>query len=388
MTTEHISYGVNLKHTPDEIMFAEHDPTITLHMQMTGPSNLVTGYGTHFVELVRALIRMGHDVHVWPMWTAPPLPHDFLTTIGKEWDNTADVGICMADPYRLERIARHTIGMTTWETSKLPESPELRRSLSAVDEFIVPCQYNIALFQSLEPEKPITVVPEGVDTTFYLPAERDWNADPLKIGILSAANYRKGIDMALEAFIDLYLDNPHVELHVATSQLSGMPALPSIANSASNIFYYKFGGKTKSEVRDWYSTKHALLAPSRGEGWYLPGTEFMATGGILICPDKQGFAEYVSPQACVIIDSYMGPVDQWHHLAGHRAAIAYGEWICYEEGAVKDALRRFVEMNPADRAEMSTAAIADIHFHCPWEQVAERVTEIFINAYKKQVGVG
>lgn len=376
-----------LRFTPDDIHLAGHDPSIQLKLQMSGPSNNQTGYGVHFIELVRALMRCGHDITVWPTYAEPPIPEDFLTTFTKPWDPRADIGIVMADPYRLERIAKHTIGMTTWETTKLPAN-EVRRSLSAADELIVPCKDNIALFEELCPDKPIHVVPEGVDTTFFTPVERNWSEKPLRIGIFGATSYRKGIDLAMQAFLNLYADNPDVELHIASSQIRGMPALPSIDSNTPNIFFHRFGNQSRRAVHQFYCSMHALLAPSRGEGWYLPGPEFMATGGILIAPDKLGFAEYVQKDTCVVIENEWGPVDHWGFEGMPITHEKFGNWITYPDGAVEHALQIFVEMPVNRKIAYSLEAVASVHFHCPWDLAADKVTKIYVDRLRQMERTG
>lgn len=364
---------------PDEIVFANYDPSIKVKIPAKGPSNRATGYGNHFVELVLALLRLGADVSTYPYFCEPPLPPEFLATMLDPWDFEAEVGIIVANPMRLERIAKHTIGITTWETTRIPPT-EFGRSLSAVDEIIVPCKDNIALFKELAPQIPCSYSPEGVDTDFWSQHPREWDAKPLKICMFGALTYRKGIDIAVEAFAKAYGDNPDVELHIATTFYQ-LPQFFTLAEQFSNMHVHFFGWKTREEVRDFYNEMHALFAPYRGEGFYLPGAEFMATGGCLIAPNQMGAAAYHGADKGWVIPSTWGPVKHWGEYHG-RDAERYGEWLHYDEDDVISTLTDFVESSPSEKCRRAENAAGQVGFLCDWDSHAQHVIDKVLDAYR------
>jgi glycosyltransferase involved in cell wall biosynthesis len=331
------------------------------------------------VELVLAMLRLGADVNSYPYFCEPPLPPEFLATLVEPWDYEAEVGIIVANPMRLERIAAHTIGITTWETTRIPPT-DFGRSLSAVDEIIVPCKDNIALFKELAPDIPCSYSPEGVDTTFWSARPREWDAKPLKLCMFGALTYRKGIDIAVEAFAEAYGDNPDVELHIATTFYE-LPQFRTLPEQFSNIFVEFFGWKSREEVRDFYYDKHALFAPYRGEGFYLPGAEFMATGGILIAPDQMGAAAYHAVDKGWVIPSHWEPVKHWGTWHGADAE-RYGEWLAYDQDDVIRTLVDFVESSPSMKARKAENAIGQMPFLCDWDRHAQDVLDHVLAAYQ------
>jgi glycosyltransferase involved in cell wall biosynthesis len=369
-------------HAAESIAWSNQDPTVKVRIPMHGPSNRQTGYGNHFVELVLGLLRQGADISVMPYFCEPPLPPEFLATMIEPWDFEAPLAIHMANPTRLSRISPHTIGITTWETTKLPPD-EVQKPLSSVDEFIVPCRDNIAMIKDYRPDAEVHYVPEGVDADFYAFQDRDWSAKPLKIGMFGALTHRKGIDIGIEAFLELFEGNPDVELHIGTSVSSLEGAIRFLPDAYPNIKVQRFGWHTREQVRDWYYDKHALLAPFRGEGFYLPGPEFMATGGCVIAPDKMGAEAWMQPTMGWVIPSHYGPVlhwgPEWH---GAQATERYGEWLHYEPEDVVKTLADFVNAPPEEKRRRAAQAHGNIPFLCSWDFAAQRTIDIFLDAYR------
>lgn len=372
--------------TPDGVEQILHsnypDPAVKLKIPAKGPSNRATGYGTHFVELVLGLLRIGCDVTSYPYFCEPPLPPEFLATLMGEWDFEAEVGIIVANPMRLERIAKHTIGITTWETTKIPPA-EFGRSISAVDEIIVPCKDNIALFEELMPDVPVSCSPEGVDTDFWFSRPREWDSKPLKIGMFGALTYRKGIDIAVEAFAEAYGDNDDVELHIGTTFFE-LPQFYTLPDQFSNVYVHNFGWKPREEVRDFYHSLHGLFAPYRGEGFYLPGAEFMSTGGCLIAPNKMGAAAYHDVDKGWVIPSEYETVKHWGTVHGADAAV-YGEWLGYNKEDVIQTLVDFVESPPSEKRRRAENAVGQMPFLCSWDAHAQHVADRVLEAYRAKV---
>jgi glycosyltransferase involved in cell wall biosynthesis len=368
-----------------QIAWSNPDPTIKVKIPMNGPSNRYTGYGNHFVELVLAMQRCGADVSVMPYFTEPPLPPEFLATMIDPWDFNAPVVIRMANPTRMERKASHTIGITTWETSRIPAEEVGDSGLTAVDELIVPCRDNIATMQEHWPNAKIHYVPEGVDAEFFSFVGRDWQAKPLRIGAIGALTYRKGIDLLLEAFIDVAGNNPDVELHIMTTVASLSGALPIYEQAYSNIKVRHIGWSTREEVRDWYQSMHALIYPFRGEGWGMCGPEMMATGGIVIAPDKMGAAAWMTPEAGYVIPSEWTDVLHWGpHWHGKDATDRYGQWLGYENGSVHAALERFLNAAPSELRTKSYCAAGQVGHLCNWDYAGQRTVDVFIDAFRSQ----
>jgi glycosyltransferase involved in cell wall biosynthesis len=282
----------------------------------------------------------------------------------------------MANPMRLERTQQRMIGITTWETTRIPADEFEKPLTQVVDELIVPCRDNIELFQELCPDMTIHYIPEGIDTDFWIERPRDWFADgPLRICMFGALTYRKGIDLGVEAFIDLYGGNPDVELHIGTTFYE-LP-IEMMCSPYDNIHIHNFGWSTREQVREFYCSMHGMFAPFRGEGFFLPGAEFMATGGCFIAPDKMGPAAYHGADKGWVIPCEYKPVKHWGEHHGIHAA-RYGDWLEYDGDALRDTLRAFVESEPAEKKRRATNAAGQIPFLCDPDRAAQQTIDVFL----------
>jgi glycosyltransferase involved in cell wall biosynthesis len=367
----------------ERIAYGLGTPEMRVPIQMNGPANIRSGYGTHFVELVCAMLREGADIRVFPDAAAPPLPAEFLACLLHDWNFNAEVGICMANPMRLARIAHHTIGITTWETTKIP-AEEAKSSLKNVDELIVPCKDNIETFAAVAPHLPCRYVEEGVDTAFFCPQERDWNAKPLRFGAYGELSYRKGLDLTVNAWLKLFRDDPSVQLDILT--LRRDPWVWSLPEVSSNITVQQSGVLPVKKIREYFYSLHALIHPYRGEGWWRPGTEMMATGGILIAPNLMGPAAFHHPHSGWVIPAEMGPVELWPPYEGKAAAERYGDWVHCEPEDVENTLLSFVNAPYGEKKRKGELAAEVVGHYASWPQAARDTINIFAEAYVAHAG--
>lgn len=369
----------------DKIAYAlgESKPPAKYTIPFVGPATRFTGYGNHFVELVLSVLKMGADVNVLPVCLVPPLPPEFLATLMEPFPHRPPVAFYMADPAALRRYAHHSVGITTWETTKFPEQDFPRPLRTQVDELIVPCKMNIDTFSQWIPEDKIHYIPEPVDLEFFKFQPRNWDLDePLRIGMFGHLTYRKGIDLGLKAFLDTFAGDPKVELHVGTT-FRGIPQLTYAAEEHSNVHVHYFGFMSREQVRDFYYSLHALFAPFRGEGFYLPGAEFMATGGVLVAPNLMGPAAYHTPTTGYIIPAEFGPVDAWGERFGAHAAI-HGDWLVYDPADVRNSLVDFVHASRSENQIKAERASEQISFYLNPDYIAQQTIDVFVNALRNR----
>lgn len=178
-------------------------------LQFTGPVLTASGYGVHARQLLRAITGTGlYDVRVEALkWGETPVLHD----PGLEWIRSAqgthadpDVSVQVTIPNEFKRRAPLTIGVTAGiEVDRV--SPQwIMKCNQEVDVVVVPSEHSRSSFMveyqgsdgsKLRLEKPVFVVPEGVDTSVYRPRDR----------------VRSRFDLAERAFVfvGLGLDKPH-----------------------------------------------------------------------------------------------------------------------------------------------------------------------------------
>jgi glycosyltransferase involved in cell wall biosynthesis/predicted O-methyltransferase YrrM len=233
---------------------------------------------------------------------------------GRTLDGGSKITIRHAFPPRWERPERgRWVHIQPWEYGYLPRAwvTPLR---DEVDEIWVPSNYVRGVFEkSGIPAEKIHVIPWGVDTeVFHL------NATPLLLAtektfrflFLGGAIYRKGIDIALQAYIEefgpdddvcfvikdmgretFYRDSPRdMVLHAAAD-----PKNPAI------LYFDQF--LTAGQLASLYTACDCLVAPYRGEGFGLPILEAMACGVVPIVPRGGASDDFVRDDLGIRIPS-------------------------------------------------------------------------------------
>jgi glycosyltransferase involved in cell wall biosynthesis len=131
-------------------------------------------------------------------------------------------------------------------------------------------------------KKDIYVFGHGIDNTFAT-HKRSYEG-VVKFLHIGHPAYRKGMDLALESFLELYRDNPKYHLTIKTY---GKCAVPDV--DANNVTFINETVKYDELVKILHD-HHVLVYPSWGEGYGLIPLQALATGMPVIIPD--GWADY------------------------------------------------------------------------------------------------
>lgn len=236
-----------------------------------GDATVWTGHGHVTLKLMSNLAKTKHSLVI---------------------DRPAEYELTFSHPtyYKFNNPNAYKIGYTAWESTEIPK--EWSDGLSQIDELWVPNTFTKEVMSKYF-DKDIYVFPHGVDDMFA-PKKREHNGITKFLHIGHPA-FRKGMDLALDAFLDLYKDNPEYHLTIKTY---GDYAVPEV--DATNV---TFINKTVpySEVVDILHDHHILLYPSWGEGFGLIPLQALATGMPVIM--TEGWADYQHYAGDLLIDS-------------------------------------------------------------------------------------
>lgn len=291
--------------------------------------------------------------------------------------------------------AGHHVGRTTFETDGLP--PDWVARCNAMDEIWVPCAFNRETFAKAGVNRPILVVPEGVDTDRFRP-----DLEPLELpgprrGTTCLAvfewTHRKAPDLLLQAWATAFSAADDVRLVLRTyppNQIEGDPVAwveAKIDEELSRV------GKRRAEcapiaviarqVPDadmprLYAAADVYLAPSRGEGWGRPHMEAMSCGVPVIATRWSGNLEFQTDDNSWLIG-----------IEGLEEIDAREEFPFYRgQRWAKPSLTDFVDLlraslDPAARREKAVRARADMVRKWDWSRIAPlaeiRLREILSN---------
>jgi glycosyltransferase involved in cell wall biosynthesis len=225
-----------------------------------GDSAVWTGHGYVTLKLISNIAKTKHSVIL-------NRPSDFEMTFSHP------------KYYKFLNEKAYKIGYTAWESTEIPE--EWKDGLSKIDELWVPNQFCKNVMSKYF-DKHIEVFPHGVDDVFST-KKRDFDG-VIKYLHVGHPAYRKGLDLVLSAWEELYANDPKYHL---TVKGYGDCSFPKI--SANNV---TFINETISyeKMANLFYEHHVLLYPSWGEGFGLIPLQALATGMPVIM--TMGWADY------------------------------------------------------------------------------------------------
>lgn len=168
-------------------------------------------------------------------------------------------------------------------------------------------------------KKPASVVPLGVDSSFYTPGDRaearrrrkfpESHVDAFVVGNVNRNQPRKRLDLTIEYFAqwvkEQQVDDAYLYLHVAPTGDEGFDCQalaryygigPRLIMAVPEVFY----GNTEAEMLDTYRSFDVQISTTAGEGFGLTTFEGMACGVPQIVPDWSALGELTKDAATLI----------------------------------------------------------------------------------------
>ncbi len=300
-----------------------------------GPVLTASGYGVHSRQLLKAVVACGDfDVAVESLrWGDTP----FLKDEGLDWIRKLadkkhaqpDVCIQVSIPNEFKRRAPLHVGVTAGiEVDRV--TPEwLIACNNEVDLVIVPSEHSRRSFiveyvgsagEKLQLQKPIFVVPEGVDTSVFCPKESsgdlltklgapDKNFVFVGLGLdKPEGRDRKNVSRLVEWFCRGFAGSKSVGLILKTSIVNASnidfevtkKRIADIKAATGCKEYPKIflihGRMTEEEMADMYNDKRVVAAISltHGEGFGLPLIEAAACGTPVMATDWSGHLDFLT----------------------------------------------------------------------------------------------
>ena len=246
------------------------------------------------------------------------------------------------------RASGHTgrrIGMTVWETSRIPKHwPPL---LNALDGIIVPSTWNAEVFSRCGVRVPISVVAHASQFAGVSPADQvvEWLGRRLpgvagkfifySIGTWDA---RKGNDLLLQAFALAFSERSDAVLILKTTRKSVQGQGGWWRKKQANVIFL-----TEELSDDELAALHTLgdcyVSCSRGEGWGLGIYEAVLFGKPVLVPEAGGHRAYLAEhgQSGLIRSRWVG-IRRAHR---NRSYTGDQQWV---EVDVADAAEKMLRM--------------------------------------------
>lgn len=319
------------------------------------PLLAIDGYGHSAQNLVLALDKLGVDVRFVPHdWLIDKFSKPRLLELAqKPGRSDTTTGIVYHLPPTLKHYRdkyKKLIAFTMWETTKLP--PLWVASLNYyADTVLVPSEFCKKVFEESGVERPIYVVPLGIDLEQYKYYDRP-KRDDFKFLITGKMDDRKNWRAVVKAFIQEF-DEQDVKLIVKTRSGSGIkidgdPRIQIISEDY-----------TGEEMADLYNSCDCFVYPSKGEGYGLPPREAMATGLPVIMTSYGPLIERVDPFTYYPVTiSGMEDVDYpTKHLISLEN-VDLGQWAVPDFEELKKMMRRVYNKKAEAKIIGKTAALS------------------------------
>jgi hypothetical protein len=309
------------------------------------------GYGYASYHIVNSLKELGHDVP----FQSPKAP--------------VQINFSQPEHFKMHRN-QYQISYTPWESTVIPES--WQENLSLVNEIWTTSDWCKKVFED-NGYKNVYVYPHGIEPV-WVPKKRVVG-DVIKFLHLGEPAPRKAGQMVVDAFIELYGNNPKYSLTIKAYKHStlrvydkGGSIIGLPHEKYSNIHLVTDNLSTEELVK-LYHDHHVLIYPSFGEGFGFIPLQALASGMPTICTD--GWAHY---------HKYLGPLKL-------KSTLIDSPWPFPHEGKVYEPnyqhlleLMRDVSLNFKAYSGYYYAQSTKIHQEYNWLQLTNNA---FDHIFKK-----
>ena len=266
-----------------------------MRIRLIGQRN-TSGIGTHYACFADALRNM-HGI-------GDLLDEvDFLdpAAIDRAIDTSQpdDINICFVAANIHEHFRGRNIQWVVFESTRIPAT--IQPAIQGADQVWVPSAWghSVLTAHGIDADR-IHIVPEGVDgARFHAHGRRPRNtARPFRFLTVGKYEQRKGIDLTIEAFAQVFANQPHAELVIKSNYFTNHrekhAALQSkISDLGLNNVTLLWGEMTEPQLADLYRACDAFVLPTRAEGWGLPLIEAVAAGLPIITTMYSGHTEFL-----------------------------------------------------------------------------------------------
>jgi len=252
-----------------------------LKISLTGPAmrdmDTTVGYGEASFHIYQEFKKAGLDVEV-------------------ERLDGADIELCFADPgnYIFYYPNSYKIGYSAWESTEF--SHQFQLNMLACDELWATSSFVANVMYQYFSGKPIFVYNHGIDKS-WIPKKRQESNKPFTFFHLGEPYARKGGQIAVDAFVDLFGNDEDYRLimksHVFNTTKVKNPKTPGQLSSPSVVYKNIIAIHdvlSKEQMNYLYNISDCFVFPTYGEGFGFNPLQSMALGIPTITTDE--WAEY------------------------------------------------------------------------------------------------
>jgi len=285
----------------------------------------------------------------------------------------------------------HWVIIQPWEFGPLPKDwIEPMRDL--VDEIWVPSKYVWKSYVSsgIPPEK-VFVIPNGVNIDIFNPKAKPYplkTKKHFKFLFVGGSIWRKGIDILLEAYTEIFTNKDDVTLVIKDmgqdsfyKHMSLKGKIEEIKNNpdAPEILYLT-DKLTERQMAGLYTACDCLVHPYRGEGFGLPVLEAMACGIPVVVTEGGAMDDFCKKQWAYLIPSNRILID----FPDCKLVRKYAEILEPNKEKIKSILKH-VFRNYGEAQEKARHALEYVQRYFNWKVIGEKVIQRIEELRKKPI---
>ncbi len=266
-----------------------------MRIRLIGQRN-TSGIGTHYACFADALRNMhGIGAVVDEVDFLDPAAIDQAISTSQ----ADDINICFVAMPIHGHFRGRNIQWVVFESTRIPAS--IQPAIQGADQVWVPSSWGHSVLTAHDIDADrIRIVPEGVDgARFHAHGRRPRStARPFRFLTVGKYEQRKGIDLTIEAFAQVYGNQAQAELVIKSNYFTNHREKHSelqgkIADLGLNNVTLLWGEMTEAQLADLYRACDVFVLPTCAEGWGLPLIEAVAAGLPIITTMHSGHTEFL-----------------------------------------------------------------------------------------------
>ena len=347
-----------------------------MRIRLIGQRN-TSGIGTHyacFADALRQIHGIGTMVDEVDFLDPAAIDRAIATSLAD------DINICFVAANIHEHFRGRNIQWVVFESTRIPAT--IQPAIQGADQVWVPSAwgYSVLTAHGINADR-IRIVPEGVDgARFHAHGRRPRStARPFRFLTVGKYEQRKNIDLTIEAFAQVYANQPDLELVIKSNYFTNHRQKydrlqGKISDLGLNNVTLLWGEMTEAQLADLYRACDAFVLPTRAEGWGLPLIEAVVAGLPIITTMYSGHTEFLQhvSDSVLPVAHVMAQIDCAEYRSYYPAPD--NDWGVWAEpdlnslvACMQQALQQEQELY--DRAQRNSKIIRE---RFSWSQSAEQ----------------
>jgi glycosyltransferase involved in cell wall biosynthesis len=341
-----------------------------------------TGIATANREIVKALVKQGHQVQCADIWNSKDFNKglEFLnSSINPTNEDTVTI---FADyPQYWQNGFGKIYGFFLHEGTRL--FPDWSQKMNMTEKVFVPSMATKNLFKWNGVFTPIIVVPYGVNPEIYKPGKNEEEADEFIFLSVNSWNLkdndRKGISLLVRAFDEEFKDNPKIKLFLKISTFYRKVTMGETALAIKELLGHDNPNilintdcLPEEKLAELYNAAGCFVMPTHGESFGLTAINAMACGiPLIITKDSNsGYMDFCKGKDSVLwIDApKMEQADLQFFVPGNFQPVP-------ELDSLKKQMR-FAFENQKDLKEKALKNSEEIRLNWNWDISATKLIEV------------